>query len=143
MIRCLVKFDGDLLRELQNMGASAKPRAKKILSRMVDGVVLRARELAPDDPEGKTPDLMHSIRGDVRNWKGGVRGSVIAGGTPVHSKLSAEGRKNPANHDLYVVVQHEDTTLKHSRGQANFIGEPFMARLPGMAEEFDKELLDA
>ena len=143
MIRCTVKMDGDLLRELQNLGAAAKPRAKKILSAMVFGVVVEARRLAPDDPTGATPDLRESIRGAVKNSRGGVRGSVIAGGIPLDAKLAAEHRKNPAASEIYAVVQHEDTTLRHARGQANFVGQPFMEMLPWVAEEFDKELLSA
>lgn len=143
MIRYSVKFDGDLLRELQDLGATARPRAKKLLSAMVTRVTARAKDLAPDDPTGASPDLRASIRGSVRQGRGGIRASVIAGGTPLDSKLAAEHRKNPAEHEVYAVVQHEDTTLHHSHGQANFIGEPFMAALPGLAEDFDKELLSA
>jgi hypothetical protein len=143
VIRCVVQFDGDLLRELQNLGREAKPRAKRIIQTMCDQVTLRARELAPDDEAGPTPDLRLSIRNRVQLSKGGVRGSVIAGGTELDAKLAAQHRKNPGAHEVYAVVQHEDTTLHHSHGQANFIGQPFMSHLPGMAEQLEKELLSA
>lgn len=136
-------MSGELLRELQDLGARARPTAKKILEGFGPRIVLRAKEIAPDDPDGETPDLRHSIRFVTRMSRGGVRLSVIAGGAELDAKLRAEHRKVPGAHEVYAFVQHEDPTIRHTRGQSNFIGAPFMATVPLIAEAFDKELTSA
>jgi hypothetical protein len=143
VIRVEVKGDKELMRELRGLGDRAKPTARRLISRFVGAVVPRAKALAPDDPSGERPDLKDSIRGSVKTVDGAVKGFVMAGGDPLTPKLSAEGRKNASAHQVYATIQHEDTTLRHAHGQANFIGQPFHEQVPKTIAEFEKEILDA
>lgn len=141
-MRVVVDLEGDVLRDLQNLGAAAKPAAKAALQRFVDRVVPKARANAPDDPDTGAVDLKESVRGRVTVRRAGhVVASVLAGGDPLLPKLRAEGRKNPRASLAYAFVQHEDPTLRHRRGQANFIGQPFMAESQSVADDLDKEIL--
>jgi hypothetical protein len=141
VIRVVFDVKGDILTDLQNLQSASKPAAKAVFQRFVDRVVPKARALAPDDPETGGVDLKASIRGRVTvRTSGMVTASVIAGGNPLLPLLS-QHRKNPARATSYAIVQHEDPTLHHRHGQANFVGQPFMAEAQAIGDDLDKEIL--
>lgn len=148
MIRVVGDLEGDLLRDLQNLGSAAKPAARAAFQSFVDRVVPKAAALTPDDPatSGHTStaiDLKRSVRGRVTVRRNGmVVASVMAGGAPLIDLLT-HTRKNPEAAASYALVQHDDPTLKHrGGGQANYIGQPFMSEVASgsVAADLDKEI---
>lgn len=152
MIQYTVNLEGALLRDLQNLGAAAKPAAKAAGEKFIARVVPKATALAPDDPgtsgatsfsgDGSHVDLKRSVRGRVTTRKNGmVTVSVMAGGAALLPLLRKTGRKNPEAALAYAFVQHEDPTIRHPHGgQANFIGQPFMADAGTFADDLEKEI---
>jgi len=140
VIRVVFDVQGDILTDLQNLQSASKPTAKAVFQRFVDRVVPKAKALAPDDPATSGSDLKQSIRGrvTVRN-AGMVTASVIAGGNPLLSNLGR--RKNADRATIYGFIQHEDPTLRHTRGQANFVGQPFTAEAQSIGDDLDKEIM--
>jgi hypothetical protein len=139
-VKVTINVTGDILRDLQDLGEAARPAAKAVFQRFVDRVVPMARSLTPDDPHTSGNDLKASVRGRVTlTRKGMVVASVMAGGSPLLPLLSLH-RRNPENALWYAFVQHEDPTLRHASGQANYIGQPFMALAGSVGEDLDKEI---
>jgi hypothetical protein len=143
VIRVVFDVEGDILRDLQNLQSGSKPAAKRVFQKFVDRVVPKARALAPDDPTTEGVDLKASIRGRVTvRTAGMVTASVIAGGNPL-LPLLAMHRRDPDSATRYAIIQHEDTTLHHTHGQANFVGQPFMEEAQRVGDDLDVEVLSA
>lgn len=146
MIPVIFEIQGDILTDLQNLMSASKPAAKAVFQRFVDRVVPQARALTPDDPAtygaDRAVDLKRSVRGRVTVRKTGiVTATVSAGGDPLLAILRMRHRKNPDAALAYALVQHDDPTLRHSSGQANFIGQPFIAEAQSIGDDLDKEIM--
>jgi hypothetical protein len=69
-----------------------------------------------------------------------VVATVSAGGKPLVDLLRHHHPKN-AELALYGLVQHDDPTLRHRTGQANFVGQPFMAEAQSVGNDLDAEIM--
>lgn len=134
-VRLTVEGDKALIADLRAMGKVGDRAARFTLRWLLFRVAIRAQGLTPvDDEDGG--QLRDSIRvtNAGRNRRGVISAAVVAGGKPLEAHLG----KRRSN--LYAIVQHDDTTLKHDDGQAKFVEVPFMQEAPKFPEELRKEI---
>jgi len=121
-VRVRLEVAGDaraLIDSLRRHGVACDAACKRVLSDAGDEAVRRAKPRTPVELEdgGQLRDSVR--RGRVTRIKSGtISCPVIAGGKPVEDWVREHGHHK---YNVYAVVQHEDTTLRHSVGQAKFI----------------------
>jgi hypothetical protein len=126
----------EVLRDMARLPTKAITAGRKAMLKITDPMAKRAEQLAPDDPE--TPGLLastcRSIRPTVKKTSLRVMGGIVAGGKKLEARLGSR------KYSAWALVQHEDGTLKHSKGQAKFLEIPFMSGLKKAPAQFRAEI---
>ena len=127
---------GGVIESMRRLGKAGPEAAMRILNQKAQNVAARARELCPDDPDTPGTDLADSIRATkaTRSKGGMISVAVIAGGARLRKRLGKRA------YNIIAVVQHEDPTLKHRRGQAKFVEQPFLQLVPTVAPDLQDAL---
>jgi hypothetical protein len=116
----------DVVRSLRAMGRAGRKVTKRVFGEVASETVTAAGPLTPVEPEDGGY-LRKSLRksGPTETKTAGVFVAVVAGGAPLEAHLRATGHKK----NVYAVVQHEDSTLRHKTGQAKFLATPFFRKV--------------
>jgi hypothetical protein len=109
----------DLIDSLRKYGENVDGLCKQVLKDAADEGVRIAKPLTPVEPEdgGQLRDSIRSGRA-IRISSGTISCAIIAGGKPLEDFVRAHGHHG---YNVYAVVQHEDSTLKHAVGGPKFI----------------------
>lgn len=129
----------DVLRDLNSMPDDACRAVRHRMKAITDPVVRKAIPLTPQDPETDWAGLVGSIRSirpQVNKRKLTVTGGVVAGGKMLEPFL---GRRT---YNVWAIVQHEDLSLRHTKGGGKFVERPFMSDLDRMRDEIEDALED-
>lgn len=124
-----------MFRDMDALGEAAYAPAQDVLSSFADGVVAEAKREVPDDPA--TPfrlgATIRRLKAKVTRTRGGAKRievTVVAGGRRLLRYL--RDRRVPTESlSAWVLRQHEDLRLRHSKGRAKFLERPFFERSPG------------
>lgn len=127
---------GGVIDSMRRLGKAGPEAAMRVLEAKAQTVAARARELCPDDPDTPGTDLADTIRATkaTRSKGGMISAAVIAGGARLRKRLGKRA------YNIIAVVQHEDTTLKHTRGQAKFVEQPYLQVVPTVAGDLQEAL---
>lgn len=92
----------------------------------------RAGDLAPEAMQAAMVDEMDTIIEDAKRRAPVDTGTMRASGVTLPpskrgSQIVVEGGFGGAASD-YVIVQHEDTSLRHTHGEAKFLEKPVLER---------------
>ncbi len=115
---------------MRKLGRSAPEIAGRILSEKARVVAERARPLVPDDPA--TSGTRIEVRA-TRASRGQISGRISAA---VVAMAKNVGRK----YNAVALIQHEDVTLSHERGQAKFVEQPFLEVARTVADDVQDAL---
>jgi hypothetical protein len=109
-----------LFKELSKLGENVQNVGADVFNGATQRVLAASQVLVPVDPEdgGQLRDSGRRTKARIDRRTGNVRASVSYGG----ARLARHG-DNP----IYAIVQHEDLTLKHTRGEAKFLERPYLA----------------
>ncbi len=119
---------------IRALGPIGQQIAKRVIEEETLAMLVPIKADTPVEPEdgGQLRASVRISRPTVTK-AGRVSGGVVAGGSPLNKVLG----KRKAN--VYAVVQHEDTTLKHNVGGSHFVAKTFLKR----AMQFPQKLLAA
>lgn len=138
-VRVDVEGVDDVLASLRKLEGGGLEAARGVFAELAPGVVARAKALTPDDPETADSllrDSVRSLKARITKGRGGekrVEVTFVAGGSK--TAPLAPGRVN-----VVALVQHEDLTLKHARGQAKFLERPVLAATAGIPAALEAAL---
>jgi hypothetical protein len=121
-IRVEIEGADDMLAEIERLGHVGLVAARDAMAGKAQQIKAKALPLVPDDPEspGLLKDTLRVYAPRTASLKPGktIFVGVVAGGR----KLEKAMGKRKAN--VSAIVQHEDLTLKHRKGQAKFLERP-------------------
>lgn len=131
-----------MLRSFSALGEAGLLAGQRVFAEAAANIVREARMLVPDDPE--TPfrlgSTIRALKARITKGRGGakrVEVTVLAGGAPLKKFMRKGG--TPA----WAIVQHEDLTIRHTKGQAKFLEKPVNKHVESLVsvleEEFDRE----
>lgn len=134
-VRIEVSGEQEILDRLQRLGQSGIDIGLRVLGEGAKEILAASQPLVPVDPEDGG-DLKASGRTTkpTRTRAGRISAGVVYGGAPLRKTL---GRRKA---NVYAVVQHEDTTLKHTTGQAKFLEIPANKIAPKMPDRLQSEM---
>lgn len=133
--RCVVDVETErqLLLLLANADVQGLNAARDAVKAKMQEIVRRAGPLVPDDPQtsGLLKDTLRAYASRSRT-RHRVMGGVVAGGKLLEQRL---GKRK---YSAWALTQHEDLTLRHTRGGPKYIERPFLevvARVPDAVAE--------
>lgn len=123
----------ELYRALNVVDENAQEAGREVLNAAVERVFQKSQALVPVAPEdgGQLKASARKSKARISRRSGSVTASVQYGGSRL---LKIAPNDNP----IYAIVQHEDLTLKHSRGEAKYLEKPALAE----RERVERELAD-
>lgn len=112
-VRLDVTGDREMVRDLLRLGPAGEKVGKRVLKDVSEKVAKLAQADAPVD-EVDGGQLQATVRATrpTKTSGGILSAGVLAGGPPLRSERRGF---------IYAVIQHEDVTLKHTRGRAKFV----------------------
>jgi hypothetical protein len=123
-------FD-ELLEDMARFGDEGLVAIRDTMTEKCQEIKRLAEPLVPDDPEspGLLKDTLRVYAPRTKSLKGGknINCGVVIGGKALEKALGKRA------YSAWAIVQHEDLTLKHKRGQAKFLERPgnqVAARVP-------------
>jgi hypothetical protein len=126
----------ELVESLRRYGEQVEESSRRITLEIAKKAATIAKTLAPVEPEDGG-QLRDSIRAALRKPQPGqVEAVVLAGGQPLEAFLQAHGHKFEA----YAIVQHEDSTLKHTVGGPKFVERALYQVAPGYLDQVQAAL---
>lgn len=129
----------ELMTGFARLPAAYKKRIKKRFTETAEKAVAIARPLTPTEPDGGF--LRDSLRAGrtIEQRDGSISSSLIAGGDVLKGSPALEGRRV----NVYALVQHEDTTLRHDDGGAKFAEKGALQAATGLEEAVAGDFDDA
>jgi hypothetical protein len=112
----------EMLNEIDRLGEVGMVAARDAMTAKAQEIKAKAAPLVPDDPEspGLLKDTLRVYAPRTSSLKRGktIFAGVVIGGKKLEAKLGKRA------YSAWALVQHEDLTLKHKRGQAKFLERP-------------------
>ncbi len=127
-----------MLSEIERLGTVGLVAARDAMTAKAQEIKAKAIPLVPDDPEspGLLKDTLRVYAPRTANLKPGktIFAGVVAGGKKLEAKLGKRA------YSAWALVQHEDLTLKHKRGQAKFLERPGNQVAPSIPDAIIRNL---
>lgn len=138
---------GETVRQILNLADIDKGMKEPLRKRLKawQQIVLRdMKSSAPDDPETPGSRIERALRAKapiISRRKQAIYANFATDGATL--RRLADGKKPQDKGVAWSLAQHEDLTLKHSRGEAKFMERPFFRHGPkiaGVVEEAFEEI---
>jgi hypothetical protein len=137
-IRVTIEGHDEMLAEIERLGQVGLVAARDAMTAKAQEIKAKAIPLVPDDPEspGLLKESLRVYAPRTSSLKPGktIFAGVVAGGKKLEQRLG----KRKAN--VSAIVQHEDLTLKHKRGQAKFLERPGNQVAPSIPDAIMRNL---
>lgn len=128
----------EMLDEIERFGTEGLVAARDAMAEAAQKIKAKAIPLIPDDPEtqGLLAQTARVYASRTKSLKPGAKiyAGVVVGGTKLQKVLGK--RKYIA----WPLIQHEDLTLKHTKGEAKFLEKPGNEIAPSIPGEIQKKL---
>ncbi len=136
--RVTIEGHDEMLAEIERLGQVGLVAARDAMTAKAQEIKAKAIPLVPDDPDspGLLKDTLRVYAPRTASLKPGktIFAGVVAGGKKLEQRLG----KRKAN--VSAIVQHEDLTLKHQRGQAKFLERPGNQVAPSIPDAIMRNL---
>lgn len=111
----------ELYAELQKVSPRAQDAGVSVLNSAAQSVFAKSQALVPVAPEdgGQLKASGRSYKARVSKRSGRVYATITYGGARLAALIKGLS-------PIYVIVQHEDLSLKHTHGAAKFLEKPFL-----------------
>jgi hypothetical protein len=137
-IRVTIEGHDEMLAEIARLDHVGLVAARDAMTAKAQEIKAKAIPLVPDDPEspGLLKESLRVYAPRTTSLKPGktIFAGVVAGGKKLEQRLG----KRKAN--VSAIVQHEDLTLKHKRGQAKFLERPGNQVAPSIPDAIMRNL---
>jgi hypothetical protein len=137
-IRVTIEGHDEMLAEIARLDHVGLVAARDAMTAKAQEIKAKAIPLVPDDPEspGLLKESLRVYAPRTSSLKPGktIFAGVVAGGKKLEQRLG----KRKAN--VSAIVQHEDLTLKHKRGQAKFLERPGNQVAPSIPDAIMRNL---
>lgn len=140
VFRVEIEGFGEMLSRLGSMGFIARLAARDALRDKADEIKAKTVPLIPDDPESRGGHLYKAVRiyvprtASLRDEKKPIYAGVVVGGKRLEKRI---GKRSSI---AWPIIQHEDLTLKHTKGQAKFLEIPGRAVAATIPEAISAKL---
>lgn len=122
VFRLEIEGADEMLAEIARLGDVGLVAARDAMSAKANEIKRKALPLVPDDPEtqGLLAETLRVYAPRTSSLKPGktIYAGVVAGGKKLEKRL---GKRK---YSAWAMVQHEDLTIKHTKGGAKYLERP-------------------